>query len=274
MHLVLLVLGVLLTVLGAGAVLYGIPIYEFGFGNTLIIAGTTAMVGGLILIGIAQAARQLRRIAETLDLQPMAWTASAVEAAVRRPAPGQAPEPLVPELVVPEPLVPAPERTVEAAPPEPVIPVPERAREVPEPMAPVASAEPVAIPAPRRSLRDWIQYGGQRTVPPEEIPTPAPVRTPEPSRPSRVDLSALARAPERPVDATREDREPARRSFPSRRGPRPGASDAEATVFRSGVVEGMAYTLYTDGSIDAELPEGTARFESLDALRAHLAERS
>jgi hypothetical protein len=33
----------------------------------------------------------------------------------------------------------------------------------------------------------------------------------------------------------------------------------------------MAYTLYTDGSIEAELPQGTLRFGSLDELRDYLA---
>jgi hypothetical protein len=47
-------------------------------------------------------------------------------------------------------------------------------------------------------------------------------------------------------------------------------------ILKSGVIDGMAYTLYTDGSIEAELPQGTMRFASIDELRAHLekAERS
>ena len=32
----------------------------------------------------------------------------------------------------------------------------------------------------------------------------------------------------------------------------------------------MPYTLYADGSIEAELPQGTVKFASVDALRAHL----
>jgi hypothetical protein len=32
----------------------------------------------------------------------------------------------------------------------------------------------------------------------------------------------------------------------------------------------MAYSLYSDGTIDAQLPEGTMRFASIDRLRAHL----
>jgi hypothetical protein len=41
-------------------------------------------------------------------------------------------------------------------------------------------------------------------------------------------------------------------------------------ILKSGVIDGMAYTLYTDGSIEAELPQGTMRFGSIDELRAHL----
>lgn len=43
-----------------------------------------------------------------------------------------------------------------------------------------------------------------------------------------------------------------------------------ASVLKSGVVEGMAYTLYSDGSIEAQLPQGTLRFGSIAALREHI----
>src|SRR5215475_10389476 len=48
---------------------FGIPINEFSFGNTLIMAGTTAAVGGLIIIGLGMAVGQLRRVAEMLAFQ-------------------------------------------------------------------------------------------------------------------------------------------------------------------------------------------------------------
>ena len=32
----------------------------------------------------------------------------------------------------------------------------------------------------------------------------------------------------------------------------------------------MGYTLYVDGSIEAELPQGTLRFASINELRSHL----
>jgi hypothetical protein len=41
-------------------------------------------------------------------------------------------------------------------------------------------------------------------------------------------------------------------------------------VVRSGIIHGMAYTLYADGSIEAELPIGTVRFASIEELQDHV----
>jgi hypothetical protein len=54
--------------------------------------------------------------------------------------------------------------------------------------------------------------------------------------------------------------------------PRPQEQGA-VTVLKSGVVDGMAYSLYSDGSIEAQMPEGMMRFASIDELRAHLDHR-
>ncbi|ABD87332.1 hypothetical protein [Rhodopseudomonas palustris] len=48
----------------------------------------------------------------------------------------------------------------------------------------------------------------------------------------------------------------------------------QVTVLKSGVVDGMGYSLYSDGSIEAEMPEGKMRFASIDELRSHLDQRS
>jgi hypothetical protein len=42
------------------------------------------------------------------------------------------------------------------------------------------------------------------------------------------------------------------------------------SVLKSGVVNGMPYTLFSDGSIEAQLPEGTLRFGSITELRNHI----
>jgi hypothetical protein len=42
------------------------------------------------------------------------------------------------------------------------------------------------------------------------------------------------------------------------------------SILKSGVVDGMAYTLYSDGSIEAQLPQGMLRFGSITELRNHI----
>jgi hypothetical protein len=71
--------------------------------------------------------------------------------------------------------------------------------------------------------------------------------------------------------------EPNRNSSPARNSDRRDESSAAlpsenrpVEILKSGVIDGMAYTLYTDGSIEAQLPQGTLRFGSIDDLRAHL----
>ena len=79
----------------------------------------------------------------------------------------------------------------------------------------------------------------------------------------------------RPADAPVQ-RRPARtptavsESAPARTTP---ADPPPVTVLKSGVVDGMAYSLYSDGSIEAQMPEGMMRFASIDELRAHLDQR-
>ena len=48
------------------------------------------------------------------------------------------------------------------------------------------------------------------------------------------------------------------------------AAPTPISVLKSGVVDGMAYTLYSDGSIEAQLPQGTLRFGSIADLRSHI----
>jgi hypothetical protein len=50
----------------------------------------------------------------------------------------------------------------------------------------------------------------------------------------------------------------------------PAPQERSVAILKSGVVDGMAYTLYADGSIEAQLPQGTVRFGSIAELRAHI----
>ncbi len=54
------------------------------------------------------------------------------------------------------------------------------------------------------------------------------------------------------------------------RSPSVMADGMPVTILKSGVVDGMAYTLFSDGSIEAELPQGKLRFGSITELRNHI----
>src|SRR3974390_1482909 len=70
MSTLLYVLGVLATLAGVVALGLGRPASALDFGNTLIAAGTTSAVGGLITIGLAAAIGRLQRIADFLSAPP------------------------------------------------------------------------------------------------------------------------------------------------------------------------------------------------------------
>src|SRR6188768_2102605 len=81
MTLVLMAVGLLVTAAGLLTIGFGIPINAFSLGNTLIISGTIAGVGGLILIGLAAVLGQLRRIGDRLKSKAPVQAAEMKEAA-------------------------------------------------------------------------------------------------------------------------------------------------------------------------------------------------
>jgi hypothetical protein len=75
-----------------------------------------------------------------------------------------------------------------------------------------------------------------------------------------------------PIPARPREHKPADRRPP---GPASKVSaERGPAILKSGVIDGMPYTLYADGSIEAELPQGTVKFASVDALRSHLEKQS
>ena len=74
-----------------------------------------------------------------------------------------------------------------------------------------------------------------------------------------------------PEHAVREMPAPKPEPAPKPRTPVPVTDAALAgPAVRSGIIGGMAYTLYADGSIEAEMPLGIMRFASIEDLRAHV----
>jgi hypothetical protein len=103
-------------------------------------------------------------------------------------------------------------------------------------------------------------------------PQPEPFDAVWPKRgPRRPDEQANADEPVRPAAAEAPSERPYLSNTP------PASADDEprpAAILKSGVVDGMAYTLYADGSIEAQLPQGTVRFGSIAELRSHIENNS
>jgi hypothetical protein len=103
----------------------------------------------------------------------------------------------------------------------------------------------------------------------------APIATERPAGPSFASVWPTTQRPARaapaPLQATAELEQ---KSEPAVEATEAAANGTEqVSVLKSGVVDGMAYTLYSDGSIEAQLPQGTLRFGSITELRNHI-ERS
>ena len=76
------------------------------------------------------------------------------------------------------------------------------------------------------------------------------------------------------MDSSESDSLPDSALIPDRYVPAARENDpARVTVLKSGVVDGMAYSLYSDGSIEAQMPEGMMSFDSIEDLREHLDNR-
>jgi hypothetical protein len=303
MSLLLLLLGILLAGAGAAAIGFGIPINELPLGGTLIVAGTTGLVGGLLMLALSVAVAELTSISRNLKTRPVAHASRPAEpevqaAPVRDPASAElkAEPPLPPEA----PPAPAPESTVDVSASaierlRSTIPRAERSVPVTEgvPLSPNGQ-QPYAEPQPR-------PVGAAAVEPPREPRLDFLFRSRQAGRPSPQPESFEALWPKRPgrepqVESTTEpgvETKGPPSAEQERSPPSPAAdtvrvlpaapvaaptSPAEAprpvAILKSGVVDGMAYTLYADGSIEAQLPQGTVRFGSIAELRTHIEKNS
>jgi hypothetical protein len=292
---------------------FGIPINEFSFGNTLISAGTTAVVGGLILFGLGIVAGQLRRVAEALAAGPPAGLVQpndAFENTVNSPAApsqGRMAFPSRPKLE------PHPAELDAASPASVGMPFDAKA---PESLAPIlrnpdqetAAIEDEIALSLHQSLAPAVQPGADLGGLGRQSAAPAPGGGGPSITAKSRDAGWRSAAPSTPAPAS----PPARSSFPNanfdamwpaeaklQKSPvagepaadaKPGAPFRESSppppkrteperpravaILKSGIVDGMGYTLYVDGSIEAELPQGTLRFASINELRSHIAKNS
>ncbi|HET7165866.1 MAG TPA: hypothetical protein VFI94_12080 [Pseudolabrys sp.] len=307
---------------------FGIPINEFSFGNTLISAGTTAVVGGLILFGLGIVAGQLRRVAEALAAGPPAGLVQ----------PGLVQPGLQSGLVQPNDALENTDSSP-AAPSQGRMAFPMRPKPEPHP-AELGAVSPASVGMPfdakeaeslaptlrnpdretaaiedeialslHQSLAPAVQPGadlgglGRQSAPPApggggsgiaaknrdagwrsaapSTPAPAPASPPARSFPNaNFDAMWPAEAKLQKGPVAGEPAADAKPGAPFRETSPPPPKRAESekpravAILKSGIVDGMGYTLYVDGSIEAELPQGTLRFASINELRSHIAKNS
>jgi hypothetical protein len=241
MHAILLVIGAFMAIVGVVLIRYGVPLDEYG-NSPLLMSGMVALVGGLLLFALFLVVRSLNRIAERLEIQPMPLPPIADISRTDPP----------PRPTVPPPAI-KPEPIPEVAAPEPRV----------EPRVDPAAAPLRKPAAPKPSLLGGL-FGGKSKKP--VVVGGKDAAPAQDGDPTRVDLAPLV--PER--DATPRPATAGNGAAP----PRAAEPSAGASIYKSGVIDGMAYTLYTDGSIEAELPQGTIRFASVEALQTYLTGRS
>jgi hypothetical protein len=272
------------TLAGAAILAFGVSNNSFDLGNTLIIAGTTAFVGGLILIALSDAVRQLRRISESLMarpvgrmprandlLEPVSTDASPMPAAPRVPFP---PKPGMRDRV------PAPAPPFEPRPD--VAPAEDRFDRPPPPFVRTKAPEPPVIPEheetslspqpePRfAAARDKVDDLSEELLATAFSRLDVSLRPPPPAaEPPKQNERFESLWPADSLKAS--DAEAAEAAEYEQPAEEPEQPESYAvSILKSGVVDGMAYTLYSDGSIEAEMPQGTMRFASITELRAYL----
>jgi hypothetical protein len=310
MYAFLLILGAVIAAAGVVLIGPGLPLGGRDYDASIVTPGAVAIVGGLILIGLALAVRVLGRIEKALAARPLPQPVLHEEAAApaaEEPVAAAPPRIPFPPKPVAEPAVP-PAPAVATARVLPEDAALERLREkfptlVRLENAPVVEDANVSL-SPKPSVRaDEViaeansavarQTNGAapaRIEPRFEVqarPSSRPERAknfeafwPKKQRPGQeapapaVQQPVVQQPPVLPVEPVLTP-EPVQFQFrepPPE--PRPAAPVPEAptpvSILKSGVVDGMAYTLYSDGSIEAQLPQGMLRFGSITELRNHI----
>jgi hypothetical protein len=297
MSVLLLLLGIVTTAAGLALVASGVGIHDGTINTEFVTPGAIAGVGGLLLIGIGLAVRQLRRIERALAGRPVpraarhgetlaATTADAADAAPRIPFPpkpktGPGPQPLPPagnigvmggeDAAVERLRAKAATLSAENA------SLSENADVSLVPSAPGRAEENAGEVKETASVRRAANGGAvARAVPRLDAKARASAPAERAKRPA---FNAFWPVGPRRTVQTAAPQAAAPASSPSiapvpAKGANSAAGDpapsTPVSILKSGVVEGMAYTLYSDGSIEAQLPQGTLRFGSIAALRDHI----
>jgi hypothetical protein len=266
----LLVTGIGVFVAGLVAAAFGIPVKEFSFGNTLILSGAVIACTGLIMISLSLVVRDLRAIARRLRSE------TAVDDHNHELRSPTTPVESASDIVASRPVLPGADQTASSAvahptPAAPSIPSPppwqseiagrdrsvsrvDLARNAAAPEPPPGS-DAAPPPKQRRNLlfssslrKDRERAAARLSDPAAESPSSTSPAVPDPdmSPPPSFD-DAWPRSERSRIE---QGRSPSS-AIPGleRASEARGQTAPAVTVLKSGVVDGMAYSLYSDGSI-------------------------
>ena len=280
------IVGIVAVLVGLVTIGVGIPVKEFSFGNTLILAGTVGMCTGLILLALSVVATELKLVARRLAAGPRPAADPRARAALPAFPGAEAGPTATAEPPIAPPVAPAvwqePHMQAEPVPPPPPPPPPQK------PKRNLLFQSNVRKDRERAAATGAVEPAAGEPGAPPLPPAPPPADEPSPPPPATFEDAWPKADRGRPGDVppqrrssrlTAQPAEPkvpaaaAERAAPPPTPPPQAEPAAAVTVLKSGVVDGMAYSLYSDGSIEAQMPEGMMRFASIDELRAHLDQR-
>jgi hypothetical protein len=288
----MLVAGIGLVLAGLLAIGYGISVKEFSVGNTLIQSGVIGVCSGVLMFGFWTTVRELKNIARRLGAGAAQLRGDVTARPVLPPgltregAPGNDAG-----FPINQPAVESAGSAEPAAPSSPPPPPPwqDEAASRSDASAEAAAAEAAAKPkrnllfsSTSRKERERAQARTSEPLPPDILsadlrPNPSAVPpSAEPAEPPPASFDDAWPKAERakPGDVSPQRRTPRPSTFEANSAAPHPAEQPAVTVLKSGVVDGMAYSLYSDGSIEAQMPEGMMRFASIDELRSHLDQRA
>jgi hypothetical protein len=275
--------GIALAVLGLLIAILGMPerAAGLGLGSDLIQAGASVIAGGLVIAALGQVLKALKDLGDRIE--EAGYGLSGSRPALNDERSDRAPMPLPrasasgsrDDLDETPPAPPAREPRTPRTPAREPAPRPAARSADAQRLPPRAAARPEPQP---QQQEDFAEEYPQEQEQPRWMRTQAEGRQPSPGsiplQPQQRPSRATPTVPPAPGRREAVSATPPKSFEPEHRrrvAPHPEEIEpSEPTVVRSGIIAGMAYTLYSDRSIEAELPAGTVRFGSIEELQEHV----
>jgi hypothetical protein len=259
MVVLLLLLGIIAVAAGVFALGLGVPVRDTTFGAAVVVSASVALTGGFILVGLAAAVAELRRVLQAGMRQMRSserWEAERGQGGGRRQEPrlgalgahGDA-DVIPTKFDVPE----ARERLRRPA----------REEQLPPEAEMIRGAAASSLNFQPASDRADIEPHGASAAVSERFDRirPSEYRVPDREGPEqRTETSSTTRTGAGEVNSP--PLSPAETATP--------ATIRPVHILKSGMINDVTYTLFSDGSIETQAPEGTLRFASIEEFRKHL----